>query len=108
MKLRAFALTAASLGCTYFPLPCFAADNEINDVAAIGHRNVGCAKGMGNWYSLEKQVAWGKQISQQVDSQSKVINDPVVSEYINRLGQILYATPILRCRSRLKSLIRMM
>jgi predicted Zn-dependent protease len=44
---------------------------------------------MGNWYSLEKQIALGKQISQQVETQSKVINDPVVSEYINRLGQNL-------------------
>jgi beta-barrel assembly-enhancing protease len=62
-------------------------DGGIDDVSAIGNRNVGCAKGMGNWYSLEKQIAMGKQISQQVESQSKVIPDPVVSEYINRLGQ---------------------
>jgi predicted Zn-dependent protease len=62
-------------------------DGGIDDVSAIGNRNVGCAKGMGNWYSLEKQIAMGKQISQQVETQSKVINDPVVSEYINRLGQ---------------------
>jgi predicted Zn-dependent protease len=62
-------------------------DGGIDDVDAIGNRNVGCAKGMGNWYGLEKQIAMGKQISMQVESQSKVINDPVVSEYINRLGQ---------------------
>lgn len=62
-------------------------DGGIDDVSAIGNRNVGCSKGMGNWYGLEKQIALGKQISQQVESQSKVINDPVISEYINRLGQ---------------------
>ncbi|MBO0910521.1 MAG: M48 family metalloprotease [Acidobacteria bacterium] len=62
-------------------------DGGIDDVGAIGNRNVGCSRGMGNWYSLEKQIALGKQISQQVETQSKVINDPVVSEYINRLGQ---------------------
>jgi predicted Zn-dependent protease len=44
---------------------------------------------MGNWYGLEKQIALGKQISQQVETQSKIINDPVVAEYINRLGQNL-------------------
>ena len=60
-----------------------------DDIEAIGNRNVGCAKGMGNWYGLEKQIAMGKQISQQVETQSKVITDPVVSEYINRLGQNL-------------------
>jgi beta-barrel assembly-enhancing protease len=64
-------------------------DGGRDDIDAIGNRNVGCAKGMGNWYSLEKQIAMGKQISQQVETQSKVINDPVVSEYINRLGQNL-------------------
>ena len=64
-------------------------DGSRDDLDAIGNRNVGCAKGMGNWYSLEKQIAMGKQISQQVESQSKIINDPVVSEYINRLGQNL-------------------
>jgi len=62
-------------------------DGGIDDVSAIGNRNVGCSKGMGNWYGLEKQIALGKQISQQVETQSKVINDPVISEYINRLGQ---------------------
>jgi predicted Zn-dependent protease len=64
-------------------------DGGIDDLDAIGNRNVGCEKGMGNWYSLEKQIALGKQISQQVETQSKIINDPVVSEYINRLGQNL-------------------
>jgi len=62
-------------------------DGGKDDVDAIGDRNVGCSKGIGNWYSLEHQIALGKQISLQVESQSKVINDPVVSEYINRLGQ---------------------
>jgi predicted Zn-dependent protease len=62
-------------------------DGGIDDVSAIGNRNVGCSRGMGNWYSLERQIALGKQISQQVETQSKVINDPVISEYINRLGQ---------------------
>ncbi len=60
-----------------------------SDVDAIGNRHVGCDRGMGNWYSLEKQIAMGKQFSMQVESQSKLINDPVISEYVNRLGQNL-------------------
>lgn len=64
-------------------------DGGIDDLDAIGNRNVGCNKGMGNWYGLEKQIALGKQVSQEVETQSKVITDPVVSEYINRLGQNL-------------------
>jgi predicted Zn-dependent protease len=64
-------------------------DGSIRDIDAIGNRNVGCGRGIGNWYSLEKQIAMGKQFAQQVESTSKMINDPVVTEYINRLGQNL-------------------
>jgi len=64
-------------------------DGSIDDLDAIGNRNVGCAKGMGNWYGLEGQIALGKQVSMQVETQSKGITDPVVSEYINRLGKNL-------------------
>jgi beta-barrel assembly-enhancing protease len=64
-------------------------DGGIDDLDAIGNRNVGCSKGMGNWYGLEGQIALGKQVSMQVETQSKIITDPVVSEYINRLGQNL-------------------
>src|SRR6266567_7046607 len=65
----------------------FPKDGSMKDVSAVGNRNVGCSKGMGNWYSLDKQVMWGKQFSEQVEQTSKVIRDPVVNEYINRLAQ---------------------
>ncbi|HZQ22364.1 MAG TPA: M48 family metallopeptidase [Terriglobales bacterium] len=58
-----------------------------SDVDAIGNRNVGCSRGMGNWYSVEKQVAMGKAYSQQVESSVKLVQDPVVTEYVNRIGQ---------------------
>jgi predicted Zn-dependent protease len=61
----------------------------INDLGAIGNRNVGCSRGMGNWYTLEKQVAMGKEYAQQVESSAKMIEDPVITEYVNRLGQNL-------------------
>jgi beta-barrel assembly-enhancing protease len=59
------------------------------DVDAIGNRNVGCGRGVGNWYSVEKQVAMGRGFAQQVEAQVKMVNDPVVTEYINRIGQNL-------------------
>ncbi|HVZ17466.1 MAG TPA: M48 family metallopeptidase [Terriglobales bacterium] len=62
-------------------------DGGIRDISAIGNRNVGCSRGLGNWYTLDKQVAMGKQFAQQVEQSSKIINDPVISEYINRIGQ---------------------
>lgn len=52
----------------------------------IGDRNV---SGKVNFYSLEKEINLGKQLAQQVERGSKVVNDPVVSEYINRIGQNL-------------------
>src|SRR5690348_14229660 len=64
-------------------------DGSIRDIAAIGNRNVGCSKGLGNWYSIEKQVQMGKQFAAQVESSVKLINDPVVTEYVNRIGQNL-------------------
>jgi predicted Zn-dependent protease len=59
------------------------------DVDAVGNRNVGCGRGIGNWYSIEKQVAIGRSLAQQVESQVKLVNDPVVTEYVNRVGQNL-------------------
>ena len=64
-------------------------DGGNTDVDAVGNRNVGCGRGVGNWYSVEKQVAMGRQFAQQVESQVKMVNDPVVTEYINRIGQNL-------------------
>ena len=59
------------------------------DVDAVGNRNVGCKQGLGNWYSIEKQVAMGRGYAQQVEAQSKMITDPVITEYVNRIGQNL-------------------
>src|SRR3954454_17254963 len=59
------------------------------DVDAVGNRNIGCGRGVGNWYSVEKQVAMGRGYAQQVESQVKLVNDPVVTEYVNRIGQNL-------------------
>jgi len=59
------------------------------DVDAVGNRNVGCGRGVGNWYSVEKQVDSGRQYAQQIESQIKLINDPVITEYVNRVGQNL-------------------
>jgi len=64
-------------------------DRSVRDINAVGNRNVGCGRGLGNWYSLDKQIAMGKAYSQQVEQSSKLIGDSVVSEYINRIGQNL-------------------
>src|SRR6266571_5962074 len=60
--------------------------NSKEDVEAIGNRNTG--KGL-NFYSLEKEIAIGKQLAQEVERSSKLIDDPVVVDYVNRVGQNL-------------------
>jgi len=64
-------------------------DGTKTDVDAVGNRNVGCGRGVGNWYSIERQVAMGRSYAQQVESQIKLVTDPVVTEYVNRIGQNL-------------------
>src|SRR5580658_2297358 len=60
--------------------------NAKDDLDAIGNRNVG--KGP-NFYSLEHEIALGKSLAQEVERSSKMIDDPVVTEYVNRVGQNL-------------------
>src|ERR1700727_1560486 len=56
------------------------------DPDQIGTRGVD--KGL-NWYSIDKEIALGKGIAQQIEKQAQVVNDPVISEFVNRLGQNL-------------------
>jgi len=63
-------------------------DGSKADVDAIGNRKVG-GRGMGNWYSLETEIRMGKQYSMQVENSVKLVQDPVVNEYVNRIGQNL-------------------
>jgi predicted Zn-dependent protease len=63
-------------------------DGGENDVDAIGNRKVG-GRGLGDWYSLETEIRMGKQYSMMIESSSKMVNDPVVTEYVNRIGQNL-------------------
>ena len=59
-----------------------------DDVDAIGNRKIG-GRGLGDWYSLETEIKIGKQYAMQVDNSVKMVTDPVVNEYVNRIGQNL-------------------
>src|SRR5499427_9746764 len=56
------------------------------NVGLIGHRNVG--NGL-NFYSLEREIAVGQDLAKQVERSSKLVNDPDVTSYVNRIGQNL-------------------
>ena len=61
---------------------------ESENPSLIGKRNIN--KGFG-WFrgSLEKEMAWGRQLAAEVESQAKLIDDPIITEYVNRVGQNL-------------------
>jgi predicted Zn-dependent protease len=66
--------------------PAFAGDDKKNDPNQIGDRDVGKCL---NFYSVEKEMALGKQLAEEVSRQAKVVDDPILSEYVNRIGQNL-------------------
>lgn len=59
--------------------------NENPDL--IGKRNInkGIIAGMSG--STEKEVRLGRELAAEVDRQAKFIDDPVITEYVNRVGQ---------------------
>jgi hypothetical protein len=58
------------------------------DVNAIGTRNIG-GRGLGNWYSTDWEIRVGKQYSMEIEKSAHLITDPVIVEYVNRIGQNL-------------------
>ena len=77
---------AASLSLTLAATFLRASDSKKDDPSQIGNRDV--SSGV-NFYSLEKERALGRQLAQEVERQAKIVDDPLISEYINRLGQNL-------------------
>jgi predicted Zn-dependent protease len=56
------------------------------DPSEIGNRKVD--KGL-NFYTIEQELALGKQLALEVEKEAKIVDDPVISEYVNRIGQNL-------------------
>jgi predicted Zn-dependent protease len=59
---------------------------SIDDVSAVGNRDIG-GRGIGNWYSIDGEIKMGKMYASQIEKSTKFITDPVVLEYVNRVGQ---------------------
>ena len=65
-------------------------NKDKNDIDDIGDRKVGdTGKSIGNWYSIDTDIKIGKQYAMMVESSARMIQDPVVNEYVNRIGQNL-------------------
>lgn len=72
--------------CVVLAVPMFGADQKKNDPDQIGNRDVGKCL---NFYSLEREIALGKQLAEEVERQARMFQDPLLGEYINRIGQNL-------------------
>ena len=77
--------TAVLLGAVILSsaLPGFAGEDKKKDPDAIGDRKVAHR----SIYSIEKEIAEGKRYSMEIDQSAKMIKDPLVQEYVNRLAQ---------------------
>jgi predicted Zn-dependent protease len=64
-------------------------ERSIPEISAAGNGNVGCTRGLANRYSPEAQVEMGRSYAKQVEATSKLITDPVITEYVNRISQNL-------------------
>ncbi len=61
---------------------------SVDDVDAVGNRDIG-ARGIGNWYSTDYEIRLGRSYAAEIEKSTKFINDPVITEYVNRIGQNL-------------------
>lgn len=59
---------------------------SIEDVNAVGNRDIG-GRGVGNWYSTDSEIKMGKSYASEIEKSTKFITDPVITEYVNRVGQ---------------------
>jgi beta-barrel assembly-enhancing protease len=64
-------------------LPVRAGDDKKNDVDEIGNRKVAHK----SIISEEKEIAIGKQYSVEIERSAKLLTDPVINEYVNRVAQ---------------------
>jgi predicted Zn-dependent protease len=83
-------LLTCGLAAAMVSLPAYA-DRKHGDVENIGNRSVsGRIFGvLPNWISLEKEIQIGSEIAQEFEQTARLIEDPVVSEYVDRIGQNL-------------------
>jgi len=81
MRFVALVLVTTFL-CASLPLR---ADDKKGDVDDIGNRKVAHR----SIISQEKEIAIGKSYADQIDKQAKILKDPVINEYVNRVAQNL-------------------
>jgi predicted Zn-dependent protease len=91
MKVRFFRrLSAIGLALSLTAVPALAQAqakplDDKDNPQLIGKRDLN--KGQMQFYSLEREVGLGRQLAAEVDRSSKLVTDPLVAEYVNRVAQ---------------------
>ena len=86
MRMRRIVIALGVVLALPFSAPAKDKKKPKDDIEAIGERGVG--RGL-NLYSIEKEIALGKQLAAGVERQAKIVKDPLIAEYVNRVGQNL-------------------
>ena len=92
MKLVSRGLTVGCLAVVLFCLSSQSyAGRKHGDVENIGNRSINgkVAWFFPNFVSLDKEIQIGSQYSQFFEQTARLVEDPVVNEYVNRIGQNL-------------------
>ena len=84
MTKRRFVTSLLVVILCWASLPAHAEDKK-DDVNEIGDRKVAHR----SIISQEKEIAIGKQYADQIDKEAKILKDPVINEYVNRVAQNL-------------------
>jgi predicted Zn-dependent protease len=77
---------AVFLAVTFCLTAAFSKDKPPKGPDDVGNTDPG--KGV-NFYSLEREIALGHQMSQEVEREARLVYDGTITEYVNRLGQNL-------------------
>lgn len=56
-----------------------------SDIENIGIRDIN--KRSINFISLDREIALGRELARQVEQESRLVGDPVINDYVNRVGQ---------------------
>ncbi len=73
-------LTIAWMVSSALPVPASDKKGDVNDIGSrkVAHKSI---------ISEEKEIAVGKQYATEIDHSAKMITDPVINEYVNRVAQ---------------------
>jgi beta-barrel assembly-enhancing protease len=86
IAMLAAAAIATATALSAHPAPQFNPSHSDEDINAIGHRTV---EKNTNFYSADKEKKFGEALAKEVEHSVKLFNDPVVTEYVNRIAQTI-------------------